>query len=314
MNNIIFLGTNNFAASILKNLIKKNIKIKNIITKCDKKIGRGQNIKSYPVKNIAIKNKINIYTIKTINNTETNNLIKKINPQLIIMTEYGEKINKDVIKIPKYGIINVHPSILPKFRGATPIQQAIINGESETGVSIIEINENIDSGYILNIEKCKINDNDTYLSLSKKLIKLSIKCLIKTFNEIKKNTIIKKIQNNIKSVYAFKLKKIFYTINWDDTAININRKIRSVYGIKKLNSKIHNYEIKIIETKVIKKYKNKVAEPGTIINVNKFGIDVMTSNQIIRIKKLQFPGKKINLTKDILNSKKNLFKIGFKFE
>jgi len=312
MKNIIFIGTNYFAASVLKKLLKKKINITNVITKNNKKIGRGQIIKPHPVSIAAKQNKIKVNTTENINSIEIKNIIKNINPNIIIMIEYGEKIDNKTINIPTHGIINLHPSILPQFRGPAPIQHTIINGNKETGVSIISINENIDLGDILNIVKCKIKHTDTYISLSKKLINIGTECLITTLNEIENKTIKKYKQDKHQSSYAPKFNNNYYKINWYDSALNINRKIRAFFNIKKFTTNIDENEIKIIETIIIKRKKQTI--PGTIIKINTYGIDVMTNENAIRIKKIQFPGKKINIIKNILNSKKDLFKIGNKFE
>ncbi len=312
MKNIIFIGTNNFAALILEKLIKKNLHITYILTKQDNKIGRGQKTQSYPVKKIAEKYKKNYKTIQSINAETCTNLIKDLSPKLIIVTDYGEKINNDIIKIPQYGILNIHPSILPKLRGPTPIQTAILNGDKETGVSIIKINNKIDSGSILNIMKCKINKNDTYTTLNKKIVSLSLKCLITVIKNIKNNKLTEVLQNENEATYTKKFDINFFKIIWKDTAINIERKIKALTGIKYPSTYIKNIQIKIINGKVLKKHAKKC--PGTILNLSKYGIDIATKDRVIRIKNIQFQGKKINHIKNILNSNKNLFKIGEKFD
>ncbi|HIH2762128.1 MAG TPA: methionyl-tRNA formyltransferase [Candidatus Azoamicus sp.] len=185
MKNIIFIGTNYFASYILEKMIKKKYNIVYCITKKQKNMGRGLKKNRHPVHNVSLKYNITTLTTDSINNNET--IIKNLNPDIIILTEYIEKIEKKLITIPKYGIINIHPSLLPKLRGATPIQSAIINNLTETGASIIKINEDYDKGNIINSEKCKISKNETYDSLSTKLKKKSIKLLFKTLKEIKQN-------------------------------------------------------------------------------------------------------------------------------
>ena len=311
---IIFLGTNNFAAAILKSLIKK-IKIHYVITKNDSKHGRGQIIKPSPVKNISLIHNIETYTIKKSINDEKN-FIQDKNPDIIILIEYGEKISEEIICIPKYGIINVHPSILPNLKGSMPIEHAIINGLTETGVSIIKINNKIDSGPILNVKTCKIFKHDTYDSLSLKLQKLSLKALIETLNIIKQNKISETKQideNNL--LWAYKLDKKFYKIDWTKSAIQINRNIRSTFSKTTHYSKINNDLIKVIDTKIIYKIKKSYQKlsAGTIMKISRIGIDVKTGENIIRIKKLQFPGKKIQKVSELLNSINNKIKDGYKF-
>lgn len=308
MKKIIFIGTKEFASYILEKMIEKKYDIICSITKNDKNMGRGLKKKAHPVKTISIKNNINVLTTENINEENLN--IKNLNPEIIIVTEYAEKIKNEIIKIPKYGIINIHPSILPALRGATPIQSAILNGLDETGVSIIKINEKYDEGNILNQQKCKINKKDTYNSLSKKLKKIAANLLFKTLKQIEKNDHIEKSQNIKNKTYTKKLEKNFYSINWNDSANLIDRKIRSTFNITKHYSFIENIFINIIEAIPLKKNITSTCVPGTIIKNSKHGIDVKTGLGLLRIKKIQFPGKKINIIKDVLNSKSYLFKIG----
>lgn len=312
MKNILFIGTNNFASSILEKLIEKNIDIKYVVTKPDNKMNRGQKLNSYPVKIIAEKYKIKYITENNINTKKFSNFIKKVMPNLIIIVEYGKKITDELIKIPKHGIINIHPSILPDLRGPTPIQTAILNGYKKTGVSIIKINSKIDSGDILNISICKINNKDTYLSLFKKLINLSVKCLLITLNDIKNNNIkiIKQDDNN--ATYTKKLNKNLFKINWNKKSIEIERQIKALTGIKFPFTSINEHIMKIINGTSVKKIHNY--KPGIITKINKKSIDIATLDGVLRINNVQFQGKKINSVKDILNSKKDLFKIGSKFE
>lgn len=308
MKNIIFVGTKDFAGYILEKMIKKKYTIICSITKNDKNMGRGLKKNSHQVKKISQKYNIHTLTTDNINNEEIK--IKNLNPDIMIVVEYFEKIKKNIITIPTYGIINIHPSLLPNLRGATPIQSAIINGLNKTGVSIIKIDEKYDNGNIINTLTCNITKNDTYDSLSKRLKKLSVKLLFKTLKEMQTKTNKEERQNIANISITKKFEKNFYLINWQDTAAVINKKIRSTYSIAKHHSFIENNYINIIETAVLKKKINMLYPSGTIIKTSKYGIDVKTQCGILRIKKIQFPGKKINIIKDVLNSKSYLFKIG----
>lgn len=313
MKKIIFLGTNHFAAELLKKLIRKKFCITHVFTKPNRKMGRGQKLKNCPVKNVGKKYKIPTYTYKSINSKEAMATIKTIKPLIILMVEYGEKINEALIKIPKYGIMNIHPSILPSLKGPTPIENTIILGKTKTGISIIKINKYIDAGIILNFSVCDIKKYDTYKTLSKRLVKIIPPILSKTLKILKKNKpIIGKETGEIET-HTQKFEKKFYKIDWNDSAITIDRLIRSTYNIKKHYTKFKNIEIRIIKTTIIKNTKYTLP-PGTIVKITKYGIDVMTKKGILRIKELQFPGKKINNAKDTFNSKKNFFKILDTFE
>ncbi|HFL8824098.1 MAG TPA: methionyl-tRNA formyltransferase [Candidatus Azoamicus sp. OHIO1] len=309
----IFIGTNHFAAKILEDLIKKNI-INHIFTKPDNKIGRGQKLTPYPVKIVGEKYKIDTCTQKSINNKNIINNIKKLAPDLIITCEYSEKICKKIIDIPKLGTINIHPSLLPKYRGPAPIENAILNNEKETGISIIKINEFIDSGDIIAMATCKILKKDTYESLTKKLIKLSNKQLLCLISRFKKDKIISIKQNENNATYAPKIEKKDFKINWNDTANNINNKIRALSGKRYANSNINNTYIKILNSTIINNILLKNNKPGYIIKIGKLGIDVSTKDNVLRIKKLQISGRRPITAKEILNSKQKVFTIGNKFD
>lgn len=312
MKNIIFIGTDIFAANLLNEFSKFELNFIYIITKNDKKKGRGQKISEHPVSITANKKNIPVYKTSNINDKNSEFFIKTLNPDIILMVGYGNKIEQHIFNIPKYGILNIHPSVLPKFKGATPIQHAILNGDKETGVSIIQINDEFDSGKILNIERCPINDNENFISLSEKLVKIAKKCALKVLSDFDNDNIkeIKELKQS--ESFASKFEKNFYKINWDEPAINIDRKIRAFFGIKKFSIKIKSLEIKIIDCKVIKISNN--IDPGKIINVNEEWFEVSTGLNALRIMKIQIPGKKEMLIKNVSNSIKDLFKIGNKLE
>ncbi len=315
MDNIIFIGTNNFANNILKTIIEKKNNIKGIFTKPQAKIGRGKKLCKYPVQITAENKNINLYTPENINSEENIKIIKKLKPSLIIIVEYNKILSNKIINIPTFGSINIHPSLLPKFRGPSPIQYAILEGEKESGISIIKINKKIDSGKIINFKKCKITKKETFITLYEKLCKIACNLIIKTIKQIKNNKIVFKKQNNKKATYAPKIEKKLLKINWDESSCYIERKIRALISSNQSCFTIikKNY-IKILSAVIIKSKIKKKKEPGTIIGFNKNGINVSTKDNIIRIKKIQFQGKKPINSTDIFNSKKELFIKGSKFE
>jgi len=315
MNKIIFIGTNNFAAYILDKLIYKKITIIAVFTKPDSIMGRGKILKEHPVKKIAKKNtKIKIYTPNNINTEKYINIIKNIKPKLIIVTDYGNIICDKIINIPNANVINIHPSKLPKLRGASPIQYAILKGYKSTGISIIKLSAKLDSGDIINYKGCKIALNDTYISLKKKLCKLALICLIETINIFKKNKVNYIKQNHKNATYANKIESNFFKIQWNNSNENINRKTRALLNNKNSShTYINKKYIKIINVRNTNK-KNNILKPGTIFKINKLSLSVKTKDKIINIYKIQLPGKKISYIKNVLNGNKTLFKIGNKFE
>ena len=307
MDKIIFIGNDLFASKLLNEFLNLKINFIYVITNVDKKKGRGQKVIENEISKIASKNKIPVYKTSNINENENELFIKNLNPNIILMSGYGKKINNNIFNIPKYGILNIHPSILPKLKGPTPIQSSILYGYNETGISIIKINEKLDGGKIIYSEKCNIDENENFLSLTNKLIDIAKNCILNILLTIKTEQINNySINTDIIESSTQKFNKNFYKINWNDSAININRKIRAFFGIKKFSFKIRNIEFKIIESEVIKY--NNANEPGIILEINKNEIIISTGLDALKIVKLQICSKKENYIKNIFNSIKFLIK------
>ncbi|NIH16500.1 MAG: methionyl-tRNA formyltransferase [Buchnera aphidicola (Periphyllus lyropictus)] len=307
---IIFAGNEKFSKEHLNELILNNLNVITIFTKPDKRSGRGKKIKFSKVKKLAIKKKIKFLQPKNLNSKKTFNYIKNINPDIMIIVSYGLIIPKKIIKIFPLGCINIHTSLLPKFRGPSPIQSVILLGKKKTGITIIQINKKIDEGDILYQKKILINKKDTYKSLKKKLCFEGKKCLILCLKKIIKNKIIKIKQDNKKSTYTKKIKKKDGLINWNNSASTIEKKIRAFnpwpgtfFFIKKIMIKIWKAEIIKLKKKI---------KPGIIFKVNKNGIIISTKKNFINIKEIQISGKKKNKVNIILNAYKNLFNLNKK--
>ncbi|WP_343190240.1 methionyl-tRNA formyltransferase [Buchnera aphidicola (Mollitrichosiphum nigrofasciatum)] len=305
---IVFAGTPNFAYIHLKKLIKEQYKIITVITKPDQPAGRGLNIQKSPVKILAEKNKIPILQPSNLTNKNIVKIIKKLKADIIIVIAYGIIIPKKILNIFPLGGINIHPSLLPKWRGPAPIQWAILKGDKKTGITIIQMNEFIDKGKIICVFKCKIKKKDTNGTLYKKLSIIGKKALIYILNKLlflKKMTNEK--QNIKKQKYAKKFKKTDGKINWNDEAEKIERQIKALQPWPGSYFKIKNKIIKIWKAKASKYNSDKKIEPGKIILINKNEIHVQTKKDVIIITELQFPGYKITAIKKIQKENKRLF-------
>ncbi len=298
--NIIFAGNNKFSINHLKYLLKcKEFNIKYIITKKKKKI-----------KKILNKKKIKIFETKTIEELKNiKNKIKKNNIDIGILISYGYKIPESIINIPKNGFINIHASLLPRWRGSSPIQNSILSGDKKTGVTFIKINKYIDQGKIIYQKKCKIKNHDNYLSLLNRIQIISIRLIKKIIINFYFKKYIYKKQNKKYITYAKKIKKKDGLIKWKkNNAITIYKKIKAFflwpktyfYHKKKI---IFIWSIKIIN-------KKKKDKPGKILTYNKKKLIINTITYPIEIKKIQINNKKILNIIDFINSKKNFFKKG----
>ena len=227
---IVFFGSPDFAKIILEKLLLwDGGEVILVVTQPDKKAGRGQKITSTPVKRLALEHNIEVIEPRDLKNDEIKAKLKKAKADLFIVVAYGLIIPGDVLSIPTFGAVNVHASLLPKYRGAAPIQWAILNGEKVTGITIMQMDTGLDTGPILSQKALAIGINDTAKDLHDELAKLGGELLINTLEKIKQEKVIPIKQDDRCASYAPKLTKDMGFINWKDSAINIHNKIRALY-------------------------------------------------------------------------------------
>lgn len=245
---IVFIGTSSFGLPTLEELIKNKIIPKLIITEPDRPAGRNQQMTPSPVKEYAKKFRLNLSQPHKIVNSEKE--IKQIKPDLIIVASYGQIIPKKILSISKWGSINIHPSLLPKYRGASPIASAILNNEQKTGVSIILMDEKIDHGPIIEQKNIKIEKNETTPDLESRLAKLGAELIIKIIKKLTKagRKIILKKQNHRQASYAKKFKKTDGQINWQDSPKKIHAQVRALQPWPKAYTQIASKRLIILKT------------------------------------------------------------------
>lgn len=295
---IIFMGTPDFAVPTLESLSKKGYSIELVITQKDKPKGRGKKVQYTPVKEKALELGLQVYQPDNVNNPESIEMMKKINPDFIVVVAYGQILKKEILDLPKYNCLNVHASLLPKYRGAAPINWSIVDGEKETGVTIMEMAEGLDTGDMILCKSIPINLDDDYPSIHDKLSVLGGSLIIDALEDIKNNDFSKTVQDNSISTYASMLKKETGIINWNSSAEDIRNLVRGLKPWPSAYTKYNEDTVKIHDVDVVDKVKN--GEPGEIVKVDKEGIYVNTLDKSIFIKELQFPGKKKLLAKDYL--------------
>lgn len=306
---IVFAGTAHFSAEHLKILIHSSHKVILTITKPDLPSGRGQKIIFSPVKKMSIDNQIPILQPLNLNNEIFQDKISRLNADIMIVVSYGKIIPKKILNMFPKGCINVHASLLPRWRGSTPIQSSILYGDKKTGISIIKMNEKIDTGNILHSVECSISSKDTSQSLSFKLIKIGVQALLEVLNKISKNTVIERKQDEKYAILSKKIYKKDGLLNWNLKAVELELLIRAFNPWPVCYFILNNQIIKVWKAEVISISQNN-ASIGEIMLYNKKGIQINTFDKILNIQKLQLPGKKIMNVENIVASKKNLFKIG----
>ncbi|CAL4325072.1 Methionyl-tRNA formyltransferase [Buchnera aphidicola (Eriosoma lanigerum)] len=303
---IIFAGTPEFSAQHLNELIKSKYNIVAVLTKPDQPSGRGNQTTFSPVKKIAKKHNIPIFQPNILNYSIQSSL-SCFNANIMIVVAYGLILPKIILNMFPMGCINIHASLLPRWRGPSPIHSALLAGDKFTGITIIKMDNNIDTGDILYSRKCNITNIDTTKSLTKKLIQLGIQCILVTLTNIIKKIVIYQRQDHLISTYSKKIQKIDAKINWNNEAQVIDRMIRAYNPWPISYFIIHNIRIKIFKAQIIPNYIYKEKCIGKILSINKEGINIQTATDIIQIQEIQFPGKKIITSIDIYNSKKKWF-------
>lgn len=295
---IIYAGTPDFAVPTLENLHKSGFNVELVITQQDRRRGRGKKMQFTPVKEKAIELGIEVFQPSDINSQESINKIKGISPDIIIVAAFGQIFKKEILEIPRYGCINIHASLLPKYRGAAPINWAIIDGEKETGITIMEMEEGLDTGDMISKKSISIEDEDDCESIHDKLAIIGSELLVNTIKNIIEGKEIKTPQNHELSSYAPMIYRETGKIKWDEKARDIANLIR---GLKPWPGAYTIYKdeiVKIHKVRIESNSKNGV--PGEIMKVSNEGIYINTLDDLIVIEELQFPNKRKMKVKDYL--------------
>lgn len=298
---IVFMGTPDFSVPCFEKLIDKGYDVAGVFTQPDKKVGRKQLLTPPPVKAAALKHNIPVYQPSTLKNGEALEIIKQLNPDLIIVVAYGKILPKDILEFAKYGCINVHASLLPKYRGAAPIQRAILNGDEETGVCVQQMNEGIDTGDILFTLKTKIDINETSEQLFERLALIGADALLETVSLIENNKLKPIPQPQGDFGYAAMIDKSMSSIDWSRSAFEIHNQIRGLQTWPAASTLIYGKNVKIHKSVLSSENGN---EAGKIVN-NKNVLTVSCGDgKCIDILEIQPDGKKKMDIKSFLSGNK----------
>lgn len=294
--NIVFMGTPDFAVPSLEALIKEGYNILCVVTQPDKPKGRGNKMSFSEVKEKALEYNIKVMQPKRIkNDIEFYNELKKFNIDIIVVVAFGQILPSNILKLPRYGCINVHASLLPKLRGAAPINWSIINGDTKTGITTMFMDEGLDTGDMLISQEVEIDKDENAGELHDKLKNVGANLLIETIKLIEKEEIDKTPQKNEFSTYAPMLNKDTGLINWNETSQKIKNLVRGTNPKPGAYSNLIGQKIKIwsveIDSNFIYDNIDNSNKTGEIYNVNKDGIFVYTKDGGIIIKELQTEGK-----------------------
>ncbi len=294
--NIVFMGTPDFAVPSLKSLIESKYNIAAVITQTDKPKGRKSQLCTPPVKNIALDSGLKIVQPEDVNDKIIIEKLKKTNPDVITVVAFGQKISSEILNLPRYKCINIHASLLPKYRGAAPINWALINGEEEAGVTSIILQEKMDAGKMITQKSIRIGPDETAGELNNRLSILGAEVLMDSLKQIETGAVKYTLQDEKLVTYAPKLKKKDGLINWNHSTEEVHNFVRGMNpwptAYTTLIRNTSEERIIILETEKdtpSDTETNKI--PGTIIDISDRGIKVATKNGCIWIKEVKPEGK-----------------------
>jgi methionyl-tRNA formyltransferase len=295
---IIFMGTPEFSVPPLQRLINE-FEVSAVFTQPDRPKGRGKNLAMSPVKQLAVSYNVPVYQpLKLRNNEEMIEIIKSLKPDFIVVVAFGQILPKEILDIPRFGCINLHASLLPKYRGAAPINWCIIEGESKSGNTTMLMDVGIDTGDMFLTEEVELTDSITAGELHDILMNSGGELLVKTINGIVNNEIEPVKQENEFSCYASMLDKEMAKINWESSNVNIHNFIRGLNPWPIAYTHYEDKVMKIYKSRVLNEKSSKAV--GSIIEVSKEGIKVSTGSGVLLIEEIQFPGKKPLKVKDYI--------------
>lgn len=296
---IVFMGTPDFAAASLKKLIDKKYDISAVFTQPDKPRDRGMKLSYSPVKELALENNIPVYQPTKLSDGTATELIKSLKPDILVVVAYGRILPDDMLEVPKYGAINVHASLLPKYRGAAPIQWAVLNGDKITGVTTMYLASEMDTGDIIYTSETEIGEFETSGELFDRLMIMGAELLDRTLRDIEAGTAPRTQQDHSKASYVKMLDKSLSPIEWAKTPREV---IKQIYGLQPWPVATAELDGKVFKIYSAEYTQNKTDKaPGSVVSAGKKGIEIAClDGETVLITELQAAGKKRMKASDYL--------------
>ncbi len=289
---IIFMGTPDFAVPSLEALVDAGHEVVLAVTQPDKQRGRGQAVTFSPVKETALKYDIPVIQPERIRDQQWIDTLGKHQADVYVVAAFGQILPKEILLLPRFGCLNVHASLLPKYRGASPIQWSIMLGDKETGVTIMQMEEGLDTGDMLSQVRVPIAPDDTGGSLHDKLAAAGAKLLVQTLEHVGRGDIEPRAQDDNQSSYVGMLGKELGRIDWSQDAVSIERRIRGLNPWPSAFTTWNGRTLKLWEASVVEEHSREPAKPGSVVRVLDDAIDIQTGRGILRVSKLQLEGRK----------------------
>lgn len=287
---VIFMGTPVFSVGTLQALCDAGHEVVLAVTQPDKPRGRGKSMQFPPVKEAALERGIEVYQPRRVREPECVEYLKKYNADIIVVVAFGQILPKEILQMPKYGCVNVHASLLPKYRGAAPIQWAVINGENVSGVTTMRMDEGLDTGDMILKEEVVLNEKETGGSLFDRLSSVGADLCVKTLEKIENGTAVYMPQDHEKATMTRMIKKQFGIIDWTKSAKELECLIRGLNPWPSAYTMFHGKTFKIWDADVLSGQTGE--EPGTVTEVTKDTFSVQTGEGLLILKEVQMEGKK----------------------
>lgn len=294
---IVFMGTPDFAGSALEALIAAGHEITAVYTQPDKPKGRGKEVQMTPVKVIALAHDIPVYQPRRIKDAEEVARLREIPADIFVVAAFGQIVSQEILDMPKYGCVNIHASLLPKYRGAAPIQWAVIDGEEKTGITIMQMAAGIDTGDILYTKECVLDPKETGESLFNKLMVLGAEAIVEALPLLEAGKLTPIIQNEEEATYAGKLTKELGNLDFAEPAVRLERLVRGLNSWPSAYTFFKGKQIKIWDAEVVS---NVQGIPGSVAEVDKESFTAACGEGGLRILEVQLEGKKRMAVKDFL--------------
>lgn len=295
---IVFMGTPDFAAGALKSLIEAGHEITAVVTQPDKAKGRSQELLPPPVKVVALEHGIPVLQPVRIKRPEEVEKLKQYPADIYVVAAFGQILSQEILDIPEFGCLNIHASLLPKYRGASPIQHVIIDGEEKTGITIMQMDAGLDTGDMLYQKEIVISPKDTYASLHDKLMVLGGEAIVEALSLLEQGKLVPRKQEDALSCYAHLIDKTMGELDFTKSAEILDRLIRGLNPWPSAYTTYHGKQLKVWEAEPVKS--PKAGKPGEILAVEKDAVLVAAGSGALRITSLQLSGKKRMSAHDFL--------------
>ncbi|PCM44131.1 methionyl-tRNA formyltransferase [Marinobacter sp. ANT_B65] len=301
---LVFAGTPDFAASALRAILGTHHTVVGVYSQPDRPAGRGRKLQPSPVKQVALDNEIPVFQPENLKSPEARQELANLRPDVMIVAAYGLILPEPVLKTPTHGCLNIHASLLPRWRGAAPIQRAIAAGDKETGITIMQMDKGLDTGAMLLKSRTAIEASDTGGSLHDRLAELGGAAIIEALKRLESGELEGEIQNDEDASYAHKLSKEEGHIDWSQDALAIERLVRAFNPWPGTYTDLEDQRLRIHEARATEEQSQKPA--GTVIRREREGIDIACGKGILRIIRLQLPGSRAQTVNDLINGGKQL--------